>query len=45
MQEVAAEIEQQLASQEGAFAVLMSDDLAELNELAEELDVPYVVTP
>ncbi len=45
MQEVAALIEQQLAAQEAALAGLISEDLAKLNELAKERDVPYVLAP
>jgi hypothetical protein len=45
MLEVADAIGQQLAAQEAALAGLMSEDLARLNELAKEADVPYVVTP
>jgi photosystem II stability/assembly factor-like uncharacterized protein len=45
MLEVAADIEGQLKQQESALDGLLSDDLARLNELASELEVPYVVTP
>ena len=45
MLEVAAAIEQQLAAQEAVLAGLMLEDLAKLNALADELAVPYVVTP
>jgi len=42
MLEVAAELEQQLTAQEAALTGLISVDLAKLNELAKEEDVPYV---
>jgi hypothetical protein len=45
MLEVAADLERQLTAQEAALAGLLSEDLAKLNELAKEEDVPYVVTP
>jgi photosystem II stability/assembly factor-like uncharacterized protein len=45
MREVAADIERQLAEQESVLHELLGDDLARLNELASELDVPYVMTP
>ena len=45
MLEVAADLERQLTAQEAALAGLLSGDLAKLNELAREMDVPYVVTP
>jgi hypothetical protein len=45
MLEVAAELERELAQQESALDTLISRDLARLNELAAELDVPYVVAP
>jgi photosystem II stability/assembly factor-like uncharacterized protein len=45
MLEVAADLEQQLTAQGAALAGLLSEDLAKLNELAKEEDVPYVVTP
>ncbi len=45
MQEVAAEIERQLAKQESALDALISEDLARLNGLASDLAVPYVLTP
>jgi photosystem II stability/assembly factor-like uncharacterized protein len=45
MLEVADAIEQQLAVHEAVLAGLISEDLAKLNELAKEGDVPYVVTP
>jgi len=44
MLEVAADLERQLTAQEAAPAGLLSEDLAKLNELAREKDVPYVVT-
>jgi hypothetical protein len=45
MQEVAAEIERQLAKQESALDALISEDLTRLNGLASDLAVPYVLTP
>jgi len=45
MVEVAAEIERELAQQESVLDGLLTEDLARLNELASELEVPYVVTP
>lgn len=45
MLEVAADIEGQLSQQETALDGLLANDLARLNELATELDMPYVVTP
>jgi len=45
MGEVAAEIERELAQQESVLDGLLTEDLARLNELASELEVPYVVTP
>jgi hypothetical protein len=44
MLEVAADIERELAQQESVLDGLVTDDLARLNHLAGELDVPYVVT-
>jgi hypothetical protein len=45
MLEVAAEIERELTHQESVLDGLLSGDLARLNGLANELGVPYVVTP
>ena len=45
MLEVAAAIARQLVDQEAALAALMAEDLAKLNELAKERDVPYVLKP
>ena len=45
MLEVAADIEGELSQRESVLDGLLADDLARLNELASELDVPYVVTP
>ncbi len=45
MREVAAELAEKLAAQEAALAGLMAEDLAKLNELAKEEEVPYVLTP
>jgi len=45
MLEVAADLEQELTTREAALAGLISEDLAKLNELAKEKDVPYVVAP
>ena len=45
MEEVAAELGQELAAQEAALTALISDDLSALNELAEVLEVPFVVAP
>jgi hypothetical protein len=45
MLEVAAEIEHELVQQESVLDGLLTEDLGRLNELASELDVPFVVTP
>ena len=45
MREVAAELGEELAGQEAALEALLSGDLAKLNALAEELGVPYVLSP
>jgi photosystem II stability/assembly factor-like uncharacterized protein len=45
MLEVAADIEGELSRHESVLDGLVTNDLARLNELASELDVPYVVTP
>jgi photosystem II stability/assembly factor-like uncharacterized protein len=45
MLEVAADIEGQLSQQESVLDGLLANDLARLNELASDLDIPYVVTP
>ncbi len=45
MQEVAAAIEEQLVAQEAALAALLSEDLANINALAKERAVPFVLTP
>jgi photosystem II stability/assembly factor-like uncharacterized protein len=45
MLEVAADIEGQLSQQESVLDGLLANDLTRLNELAAELDIPYVVTP
>ena len=45
MREVAAELGEELAAQDAALDGLLSGELAELNGLAEERDVPYVVVP
>jgi hypothetical protein len=45
MEEVAADLGQELAAQEAALTALISGDLSTLNERAEEVGVPYVVAP
>jgi hypothetical protein len=45
MLEVAADVEGQLSQQESVLDGLLANELARLNELASELEVPYVVTP
>ncbi|MCW8984205.1 MAG: hypothetical protein OQK55_02600, partial [Thermoanaerobaculales bacterium] len=45
MREVANLIEQELEAQEAALDELLSTELGELNALADELAVPYVVAP
>jgi photosystem II stability/assembly factor-like uncharacterized protein len=45
MRDGAAELTEELVAQEAALERLLSEDLAYLNRLADELAVPYVVTP
>jgi photosystem II stability/assembly factor-like uncharacterized protein len=45
MTEVASELGRELAAQESALDALVAGDLAELNDLANELSIPYVTTP
>ncbi len=45
MVEVAEELATELAEQESVFNALVSKNLEQLNSLAEEKDVPYIVTP
>jgi photosystem II stability/assembly factor-like uncharacterized protein len=45
MLEVAADLQQRLEEQQAALDALLEDNLAELNRLAKEGDVPYVMTP
>jgi hypothetical protein len=45
MREGAAELTEDLTTQEAALETLLTEDLARLNQLADELAVPYVVTP
>jgi hypothetical protein len=45
MTEVGGELATELAEQEAVLDVLLSQDLARLNDLAKNQGVPYVVTP
>jgi len=45
MEEVSAELLRELSAQEAALDGLVSGDLAELNTMAGELAVPYVIAP